>query len=309
LWRHEKVRVEVLAPLTAGRQDLFDRGVALEAVEEGPKQCCFVFFFKSVQFAILQPQFKVTIVLFIAQYNIHIFATYLFAYFSTMKGVDLKKDMNDLCDNFDANLPRVQKLRLSVCNYFRWCVSLKSFQMRHGYSKMSHQIASELLEEQSNARNALYRRHKQEMVMLFRIKEMDTVTLYSGTKTMLDIKKRMQKHLLPYIETQVINDCGIIKWTKSDVKDVFNSCMGFVIKESILSFQQRKSELSERQKKEAAELYDVQMEQWLKLEFRRKKNKPTMIPEIDLEKDVSLWNNSMLSTLNNLQKKQKKRYN
>ncbi|OUC46371.1 hypothetical protein D917_07763 [Trichinella nativa] len=85
--------------------------------------------------------------------------------------------------------------------------------------------------------------------------------------------------------------------------------MGFVIKESILSFQQRKSELSERQKKEAAELYDVQMEQWLKLEFRRKKNKPTMIPEIDLEKDVSLWNNSMLSTLNNLQKKQKKRYN
>ncbi|KAL1236492.1 ATP-dependent zinc metalloprotease FTSH 10 [Trichinella spiralis] len=174
---------------------------------------------------------------------------------------------------------------------------------------MSHQIASELLEEQSNARNALYRRHKHEMVMLFRIKEMDTVTLYSGTKTMLDIKKRMQKHLFPYIETQVINDCGIIKWTKSDVKDVFNSCMGFVIKESILSFQQRKSELSERQKKEAAELYDVQMEQWLKLEFRRKKNKPTMIPEIDLEKDVSLWNNSMLSTLNNLQKKQKKRYN
>ncbi|KRX39168.1 hypothetical protein T05_5168, partial [Trichinella murrelli] len=294
LWRHEKVRIEVLAPLTAGRQDLFDRGVALEAVGEGP----------------------ITIVLFIAQYNIHIFATYLFAYFSTMKGFHLKKDMNDLCDNFDANLPRVQKLRLSVCNHFRWCVSLKSFQMlqffplkRHGYSKMSHQIASELLEEQSNARNALYRRHKQEMVMLFRIKEMDTVTLYSGTKTMLDIKKRMQKHLLPYIETQVINDCGIIKWTKSDVKDVFNSCMGFVIKESILSFQQRKSELSERQKKEAAELYDVQMEQWLKLEFRRKKNKPTMIPEIDLEKDVSLWKNSMLSTLNNLQKKQKKRYN
>ncbi|KRY32746.1 hypothetical protein T01_14598, partial [Trichinella spiralis] len=261
LWRHEKVRIEVLAPLTAGRQDLFDRGVVLEAVGEGP-----------------------------SRYNIHIFATYLFAYFSTLKGVHLKKDMNDLGDNFDANLPRVQKLRLSVCNLFRWCVSLKSFQMRYGYSKMSHQIASELLEEQSNA-------------------QMDTVTLYSGTKTMLDIKKRMQKHLFPYIETQVINDCGIIKWTKSDVKDVFNSCMGFVIKESILSFQQRKSELSERQKKEAAELYDVQMEQWLKLEFRRKKNKPTMIPEIDLEKDVSLWNNSMLSTLNNLQKKQKKRYN
>ncbi|KRZ23051.1 hypothetical protein T4B_14845, partial [Trichinella pseudospiralis] len=226
------------------------------------------------------------------------------------------QNMNDLRDNFDANLPRVQKLRLSVFNLFRRCVSLKSFQMlqfftskRAGYSKMSHQIASELLEEQSNARNALYRRHKHEMVMLFRIKEMDTVTLYSGTKTMLDIKKRMQKHLFPYIETQILNDCGTIKWTKSDVKDVFNSCMGFVIKESILSFQQRKSELSERQKKEAVELYNVQMEQWLKLEFRRKKYKPTIIQEVDVEKDVSLWNNSMLSTLNNLQKKQKKRYN